>query len=113
MLAIISNFSPGEFMLVLVVAILIFGRRLPEVAAKAAVQIQRARRGVADFRRETGFDDEIRKARQVMEDPIKIVLQDVNDTEEKSPMPRPLIAPHPRALAEEQAADEDGEEKSG
>ena len=46
------NFSTGELMLVLVVAILVFGGRLPEIARKVA-------RGVGDFRR--GMNEEMRR----------------------------------------------------
>ena len=45
MLAFIFNFGPFEFMVVLLVAILVFGRNLPAVAVQAASMVQpRARR---------------------------------------------------------------------
>ena len=67
MLAIISNLSPGEVIVVVIAAVLIFGRRLPEVAAQGAVQLQKLRRGVNDFKRESGFDEEIRKAKRLVD----------------------------------------------
>ena len=46
------NLSTGELLVLLVVAILVFGGRLPEVARKVA-------RGVGDFRR--GMNEELRR----------------------------------------------------
>ena len=46
------NLSTGEIMVLLVVAILVFGGRLPEVARKVA-------RGVGEFRR--GMNEEMRR----------------------------------------------------
>ena len=46
------NLSTGEILVLLIVAILVFGGRLPEVARKVA-------RGVGDFRR--GMNEELRK----------------------------------------------------
>ncbi len=68
MLAFISNFGFGETVVILILAVLIFGRRLPEVAAKAAVQVQRFRRQLLDLRRESGIDEELRQARRALYD---------------------------------------------
>jgi Sec-independent protein translocase protein TatA len=65
--AFIQNINPTELLLIAVVAILVFGRRLPEVAGQAASHVQRARRAFNDLRRETGIDDEIREARRTFE----------------------------------------------
>ena len=46
------NLSTGEIIVLLVVAIIVFGRRLPEVARKVA-------RGVGEFRR--GMSEEMRR----------------------------------------------------
>ena len=46
------NLSTGELLVLLIVAILVFGRRLPEVARKVA-------RGVGEFRR--GMNEEMRR----------------------------------------------------
>jgi Sec-independent protein translocase protein TatA len=70
MLAFIFNFGPFEFVIVLVVAILVFGKRLPAVAVQAATAIQKARRSLADLRRETGIDEELRKARREIENAV-------------------------------------------
>ena len=64
MLAFIQNINPTELLLIAVVAILIFGRRLPEVAGQVAGRVQQARRAFNDLKRETGIDEELRQARR-------------------------------------------------
>jgi len=59
-LSLIGNLSPLEIVVVGVLAILIFGKRLPEVASRALYQLRRLRRSMEDMRRETGIDREIR-----------------------------------------------------
>ena len=66
--AIFTNINPTEMMLIAVVAILIYGRRLPEVAGRAAGYVQRARRALNDIKRESGLDEELRTARRAMDD---------------------------------------------
>lgn len=60
MLAFIGNLSPLEIVVVAVLAILIFGKRLPEVAGRAMYQLRRMRQSMEDLRRETGIDSEFR-----------------------------------------------------
>ena len=67
MLALLWNLGPVEIVIVLVVAVLVFGKNLPAVAVQAASAVQKARRSLADLRRETGIDEELRKARRDME----------------------------------------------
>jgi Sec-independent protein translocase protein TatA len=100
MLAFLTNLSVGEFVLVLVVAVLIFGRRLPEVAAKGAVHLQRLRRGLMEFRRESGFDEEIRRARRLVENPIKGAFEEAEKGPASWRPPSPRVAPHPDTVAE-------------
>jgi Sec-independent protein translocase protein TatA len=64
------NLSPTEVVIIFVVAIVVFGRRLPEVAGQAAGALQRMRRSLDDLRRETGIDREIRSARRAFEDAV-------------------------------------------
>ena len=66
MLAFIGNLSFLEMGVILVIAVLVFGRRLPEVAGQAAAQLHRARRALSDLRRESGIDEELRKARRTL-----------------------------------------------
>lgn len=73
MLALFDNIGFGELLLVVIVALLVFGRRLPEVAGQAGSQIAKLKRSLEDLRQESGIDqevrrmqDEIRKARDVI-----------------------------------------------
>jgi Sec-independent protein translocase protein TatA len=102
MLAFITNLSFGEVIAILVVAVLIFGRRLPEVAARGAVHRQRLRRGMQEFRRESGFDEEIRKARRIIENPIKSAVDEVTKEPAAWRPPSPRVAPHPTALVRDE-----------
>lgn len=60
MLALIGNLSVGEIIVIAVLSILIFGGRLPEVAARAVHYFRQFRRGLDDLKRETGIDRELR-----------------------------------------------------
>ncbi len=64
MLGLLFNLSLGELVAIGVVALLVFGSKLPEVAAQLAVQVQRARRTLQDLRRETGIDREMWEVRR-------------------------------------------------
>lgn len=110
MLAFLTNLGPSEFILVLVVAVLIFGRRLPEVAAKGAVHLQRLRRSLQEFRRESGFDEEIRRARRLVENPIKSAIEEAESKPASWRPPSPRVAPHPDALKAEADSAEEAED---
>ena len=60
--------SFAELVVIFVVAILVFGQRLPQVAGETAATLQRVRRSLSDLRRETGIDQEIQKAKREFED---------------------------------------------
>jgi Sec-independent protein translocase protein TatA len=66
-LAFIQSIGPLEMVIVVFAAILVYGRRLPEVAGEAAGWVQRARRSLNDLKHETGLDEELRNARQTMD----------------------------------------------
>ena len=97
MLAFISSLSPGEIVTILVLAVLIFGRRLPEMAARGAVHMQRLRRGMQEFRRESGFDEEIRKARRLIENPVRTAVEEVTKEPASWRPPSPRVEAHPDA----------------
>lgn len=59
-----------EIIVVVVVAILVFGDRLPTVAAEAATFVTRMKRSLADLRRETGIDREFAEARRAIENSV-------------------------------------------
>lgn len=68
MLALIFNAGWMELMLIAVIAVLVFGRDLPQVAAKAFVHLQRLRRGVQQVWRETGISQEMRNLSRQLEE---------------------------------------------
>lgn len=68
MLALIFNAGWMELMLIAVIAVMVFGRDLPHVAAKAFVHLQRLRRGVQQVWRETGISQEMRNLSRQLEE---------------------------------------------
>jgi len=66
MLALFGNLSPLELLLIALAAIMIFGRNLPQIAVKAAVQFSKARRNLNKVWRETGVQDEFRRMQREM-----------------------------------------------
>jgi len=64
------NLAPSELLVIAVVAILVWGRRLPEVAGQAAGVVQRMRRSLEELRRETGIDREIQSARRAVDEAV-------------------------------------------
>jgi len=85
------NLSPTEVVIILVVAVLVFGRRLPEVAGQAAGMVQRMRRSIADLRRETGIDRELEEARRKL-DEARREVEDVRRGVQRS-VPRGIEIP--------------------
>jgi Sec-independent protein translocase protein TatA len=67
-LSLLWNLSFGEFVLIAIVALLIFGKRLPEVASQSFRQVAKLRRTLDDMRRETGIDREIRDVQANLRD---------------------------------------------
>ena len=105
MLAFIHNINPTELVLIAVVAILVFGRRLPEVAGRAAAHAQRARRAFNDLRRDSGIDDELREARRTFEQAEFRAEFDRNVPHIEPPTSQ--VARSPARLADEEPARED------
>jgi Sec-independent protein translocase protein TatA len=66
-LALLGNFDLTELIVIGVGALLVFGRRLPEVAMKAAAQVMRFRRAVSQMWREAGIEDELRRVKREIE----------------------------------------------
>ncbi len=60
MLALFGNLAPLEILVILVIAVLVFGKDLPQAASRAYAQIRRLRNAVDDLRRDTGIDRELR-----------------------------------------------------
>jgi len=64
MIALIGNFDVMELLLIGSVALLVFGKRLPEVAVRGAAQLVRLRRSVTRMWREAGLEEELRRVRR-------------------------------------------------
>lgn len=108
MLALIFNAGWMELMIVAVIAVMVFGRDLPQVAAKAFVHLQRLRRGVQQVWRETGISQEMRNlSRQLEENERKARAPLENarriQAELREKVERPRSASEPADAAAEQA----------
>jgi len=66
-LAIFGDFAFTELLLVAAVALMVFGKRLPEVAVRAAAHLTRLRRSLTEMWREAGIEEELRKVRRDVE----------------------------------------------
>ncbi len=65
--------STGEWMVLLVVGLLIFGRRLPEVGRSFARTLTQFRRGLQDFKREMDKDEDLKDVKKTLSDVKKAV----------------------------------------
>ena len=74
----IFGLSPIEMVVIFVVAILVFGQRLPQVAGEAAATLQKIKRSLSDLRRETGIDQEIQRAKREFEQNVRKPLRDID-----------------------------------
>lgn len=61
MLAFLTNLGMTELMVILVIAVLIFGKDLPQAASKAYMQARKLRNAVDDLRRDSGIERELRE----------------------------------------------------
>lgn len=80
-LALLGNLGLGETVLVVLLAVLVFGRRLPEVVVQGVRTLHKVKRSLEDLRRETGVDAELREMRRTLrevereahvEDPLRM-----------------------------------------
>jgi len=62
--AFIDNLGGTELLIVLVAALLVFGKRLPQVAGDAARQMAKLRRSLDEAWRDTGMEKEIAQVRR-------------------------------------------------
>jgi Sec-independent protein translocase protein TatA len=101
-LAFIENLSFTEIIIVAVVAVLVFGGKLPEAAGQAAAQLQRLRRQLSDLRRDSGIDREIDAVRRTMDQLPRMprtldIAERLAREGERSAQPPPPPAPAPSA----------------
>jgi sec-independent protein translocase protein TatA len=78
MLALLDNIGFGELMLVLVVALLVFGKRLPEVAGQAGSQLAKFKRSLEDLRHESGIDNEVRRMQKEIRNVRDVIPRDLS-----------------------------------
>ncbi len=67
-LALFESLGGSELFIVGVAALLVFGKRLPEVAAQAGKQIAKLRHGLDKSWKDTGLEKEIADIKQVLPD---------------------------------------------
>lgn len=70
--------SPGELLVIGIVAIMVFGGRLPQVAGEVAATVQKLRRSLNDLRRDSGIDREIANARREFEQGVAKPLREAD-----------------------------------
>ena len=68
--ALIDNLGGVELLIVLVAGLLVFGRRLPEVAGQAGRQLVKVRRSLDAAWRETGMEKELRDVKRDLDTAI-------------------------------------------
>lgn len=67
MIALFGNLDFGELLVIALVAVMVFGRNLPRVAAQAVNNVAKARRALQRVWRESGIGDEIRDVQRELE----------------------------------------------
>ncbi|MFT7676791.1 MAG: Sec-independent protein translocase protein TatA [Planctomycetota bacterium] len=63
-MAFITNLTLSEIVIIVIGAIILFGKDLPQVAMKGAAQVMRLRRQLGQMWREAGLEEEMRKVRR-------------------------------------------------
>ena len=67
MISLIGNLDIAELLVIALVAVMIFGRNLPRVAASAVSNVTKARRALQKVWRESGIGDEIRDVQRELD----------------------------------------------
>jgi Sec-independent protein translocase protein TatA len=68
--AIFEDIGMSEILVIGIVGVLLFGKRLPEVASQAGQQLVKFRRSLQQVKAESGMDQEVRKIRRTLEEAI-------------------------------------------
>jgi len=87
MLAFLSNLHFTELILIALVGIMIFGRKLPRLAVQIWAQLTKVRRSMNKVWRETGVQDEIRRMQREMREAeykVRDAVRQAADAEEAS-----------------------------
>ena len=78
MLALIGNLDTTELIVVVIAAVLVFGRRLPQVAAQAGAQVGKLRRQLDSAWKDSGVDKEVREVQRSIESIRDAVPRDLS-----------------------------------
>lgn len=70
MLALIGNLDVLEVVLIFGVAIIVFGKNLPQVAMRGAGHLMKLRKEVSRMWREAGLEEELRRVRRDLENEV-------------------------------------------
>ena len=89
MLAFLGNLGPFELIMIGVVAVLVFGKDLPQAASKAYMQVRKLRNAVDDLRRDSGIERELRD----IERNVREAEWEARRLEAKGALPRPVAPP--------------------
>jgi Sec-independent protein translocase protein TatA len=68
--AIFEDIGMSEILVIGIVGVLLFGKRLPEVASQAGQQLVKFRRSLQQVKAESGMDQEVRKIQRTIEEAI-------------------------------------------
>jgi Sec-independent protein translocase protein TatA len=68
--AIFEDVGLSEILVLGIAGVLLFGKRLPEVASQAGAQLVKFRRALQQVKAESGIDQEVRKIQRVIEEAI-------------------------------------------
>ena len=100
--ALIGNLAPWELLVIAVVAVIVFGKSLPQVAAKGYMQLRRLRRSMEELRRESGIDREMRS-----------IEREMRDAEREASLAAARLDEEPRAPAGDTSKTDPAEEREG
>lgn len=92
MLAFFTNIGLQELLVIAVIAVLIFGKDLPQAASKAYLQVRKLRGAVDDLRRESGIDREIRNLERSMRE-AEWEVKKLDNLARPEPKPAPPAKP--------------------
>jgi len=68
-----------EWIIIAVVAVLLFGRRLPEVIAQVLHGIRVARQHLDELRRSSGFDEDLREAQRTLRETRETIKREARE----------------------------------
>jgi Sec-independent protein translocase protein TatA len=93
-LAFLTNIGLPELIVIAVLAVLIFGKNLPQAASKAYLQARKLRNAVDDLRRESGIEREIRNIERGMRE-AEWEVKKLGNVAREEPKARPSATPPP------------------